>query len=698
MIVGVYALLVTAWIVLSDRALAVLVPDPAVAAPLQTWKGLLYVLISSLVLWMMIRRTVARYADAERRAARSEEHIRLLMDLAPVGILVVSTDGVITYANQAAARIAGVGPSALLGVHVRDQRWRLEHPDGRALSPDELPIVRALRSGQPAVHQRLSAVRPDGARVHLEVWMAPPADAAGGELICVVSDITVQTEMEAVLLRERTAMHQMFDFIPACFLSAYPDGTVHDVNETFLQLFGWRREEVLGRDVISLLAPADEQPRLRALFAEALAGTPKHALEIRAVTRDGRERILEWNGSLIHRPDGSVEYLFGFGVDVSACRAAEARRQQYAAQLENILTHMTDGFIAVDAAGTITEFNAGAERLLKKSRADAVGRELQRVFPELADTELVRRVLRAVSGSEPVEFETWIAPQPYTGWYGARIVPPHAGRGACLFFREITQQKRQQDALRTLSAEMESRVQARTAQLESVNRELESFGHAVSHDLRAPLRAIDGFSRILLADHADRLDDDGRYVLHTIIQSVKRLNDMLENLVSFSRVGSRELRLATVDMRRLIDDAIGEVRARYPERTVAVNVGDLPAVVADRALLQQVFVHLLDNAFKFTAPVEHARVDIGARTENGMHVFTVTDTGIGFDPRFAGKLFGVFQRLHPIGEYGGTGIGLAVVKRIVHRHGGWVRAHGEPNRGATFTVALPVRDGEEVRA
>jgi len=697
MIVGVYALLVTAWIVLSDHALALLVPDPALAAPLQTWKGLLYVLISSLVLWAMLRRAVVQYADAERRAACSEEHIRLLMDLAPVGILVVSTDGVIAYANQAAARIAGVGPSALLGVHVRDQRWRLEHPDGRALSPDELPIALALRSGKPVVHQRLSAVRPDGERVHLEVWMAPPVGAAGSELICVVSDITVQTEMESALLRERTAMHQMFNCIPACFISAHPDGTVHDVNETFLQLFDWRREEVLGRDVISLLAPADEQPRLRALFAEALAGTPKHALEIRAVTRDGRERIMEWNGSMIHRPDGSVECLFGFGVDVTAYRATEARRRQYAAQLENILTHMTDGFIAIDAAGTITEFNAGAERLLKKSRADAVGRELQRVFPELADTELVRRVLQPAAEGGPVDFETWIDSPPYTGWYTARVVPLPAG-GACLFFREITQQKRQQDALRTLSAELESRIQARTAQLESINRELESFGHAVSHDLRAPLRAIDGFSRILLADHADRLDDDGRYVLHTIIQSVKRLNDMLENLLSFSRVGSRELRLATVDMRRLVDDAIGEVRARYPERTVAVNVGDLPAVVADRALLQQVFVHLLDNAFKFTAPVERARVDVGACTENGMHVFTVADTGIGFDPRFAGKLFGVFQRLHPIGEYEGTGIGLAVVKRIVHRHGGWVRAQGEPNRGAVFTVALPVRDGEEVRA
>ncbi len=234
----------------------------------------------------------------------------------------------------------------------------------------------------------------------------------------------------------------------------------------------------------------------------------------------------------------------------------------------------------------------------------------------------------------------------------------------------------------------------RTAQLEAANTELESFSYSVSHDLRAPLRAIDGYGRILVEDYNDRLDAEGRRVLGVISAETRRLGRLIDELLAFSRLGRQPLKLETLAPHTLVSRALAELHAAQEGRHIAWTIGDLPACQGDPTLLLQVWVNLLSNAIKFTGKQESAIIEIGSRPESdGQVAYYVTDNGVGFDMKYAAKLFGVFQRLHAADEFEGTGVGLALVQRIVHRHGGRVWAEGKVNAGATFHFSLPSAKG-----
>jgi signal transduction histidine kinase len=244
--------------------------------------------------------------------------------------------------------------------------------------------------------------------------------------------------------------------------------------------------------------------------------------------------------------------------------------------------------------------------------------------------------------------------------------------------------------IQKLNVELEARVHRRTAQLESANQELEAFSYSVSHDLRAPLRHIDGFAQLLQKHLGAGLDETGRRYLQTIADSAKRLGILIDELLVFSRMARTELRQLEVPMGPLVEEAIRSLQPDVQGRNVAWAVGDLPVVRADAAMLRQVWVNLLSNAVKYTRRQAAARIEIAHRLDPGDgHVFSVRDNGAGFDMQYVDKLFGVFQRLHPAAEFEGTGIGLANVQRIIQRHHGRVWAEGRVNGGATFHFTLP---------
>lgn len=226
------------------------------------------------------------------------------------------------------------------------------------------------------------------------------------------------------------------------------------------------------------------------------------------------------------------------------------------------------------------------------------------------------------------------------------------------------------------------------AQLESSNQELESFSYSVSHDLRAPLRVIDGFSLALLEDYGASLPGEGQDLLARVRQQAQRMAQLIEDLLEFSRLGRKPLDVTSVDLAALVQAVVQELQQADADRTVAVTVAPLPPAMGDRALLRQVLTNLIGNAFKFTRQRPDARVEIGSRDDNGERVYYVRDNGAGFDMQYASKLFGVFQRLHPAADFEGTGVGLALVQRIIHRHGGRVWGEGQVNEGATFSFTL----------
>jgi light-regulated signal transduction histidine kinase (bacteriophytochrome) len=250
---------------------------------------------------------------------------------------------------------------------------------------------------------------------------------------------------------------------------------------------------------------------------------------------------------------------------------------------------------------------------------------------------------------------------------------------------DITERKRVEENNRKLNEALRLRAHA----LEIANKELESFSYLISHNLRTPLRAMAGFSGILLNDYAGNFDDEGKRLLNVVRNNTARMGTLIDDILKFIRTGRQEMRISEVDMETLACDILAETTLAADGRHPQVDIGPLPHARGDMSMLRQVFANLLSNAIKFSRPKPASRIEIGGHINGDEAVYFVKDNGVGFDMKYAGKLFGAFQRLHGVDEFEGTGIGLAIVKRIVGRHGGRAWAEGEPGEGATIYFALP---------
>lgn len=259
---------------------------------------------------------------------------------------------------------------------------------------------------------------------------------------------------------------------------------------------------------------------------------------------------------------------------------------------------------------------------------------------------------------------------------------------------QIAEKEKRADELFVINEELAYQIrekEKRTVELEEANKELESFSYSVSHDLRAPLRAISGFSEVLAEDYINQLDDDAKLLFSEIIRNAKKMGDLIDNLLEFSRLSKQDIFRGTINLNELVENIIADLTRHEPKRKINITVQELPAVEGDKNMLNQLFYNLVSNSFKYTGRKENAIIEIGSFFRNGKQVFYVKDNGAGFDPRYYNKLFGVFQRLHSSFEFEGTGVGLAIVQKITIKHGGEVWAEGEVGEGACFYVSLPMK-------
>ena len=343
--------------------------------------------------------------------------------------------------------------------------------------------------------------------------------------------------------------------------------------------------------------------------------------------------------------------------------------------------------------GTIHFWSEGAERLYGWTRQEAVGRRthdlLQTQFPESLENilEQLRRGgkwvgelrHRTKDGREVVVESHWLGQFTSSGEM-AELLESNI---------DITQRKQDEEELRRLKDELELRVQQRTAELTAANKELEAFGYSVSHDLRAPLRHIDSYINMLQKSVGPTLDEKSQKHVRIIAEAARRMGNLIDDLLVLSRLGRATMEERTIDLHRLLDEVRQELAPAMAGRAIEWQVGPLPCVRADPNLLRSALSNLLANAIKYTRQRDPARIEVGSREQDGELVCYVRDNGAGFDMRFVGKLFGVFQRLHAANEFEGTGIGLASVRRVAQRHGGRTWAEGELGKGATFYFSLP---------
>lgn len=258
--------------------------------------------------------------------------------------------------------------------------------------------------------------------------------------------------------------------------------------------------------------------------------------------------------------------------------------------------------------------------------------------------------------------------------------------------RDITERRKAEAEVNQLNAQLEERVNERTAQLEAANTELQAFAYSVSHDLRAPLRAIDGFSRFVLEDYGSKLDAEGQRLLGLIRSNTQKMDKLITDILSLSRVARGEHKKSLIDMTKMVVSMYNETTSTEDRERLSITIGELPEVSADPTYIKLVWLNLLSNAIKFSSLKDTPEIRIGAYRENEYNVYFVSDNGVGFNPEYSHKLFGVFQRLHKSDEFEGTGVGLAIVQRIIHRHGGKVWADGIEGQGATFYFSLPANN------
>lgn len=464
-------------------------------------------------------------------------------------------------------------------------------------------------------------------------------------------------------------------------------GKITDLNAATEIITGRTRSELLGSDFCNYFTiPTNARIGYEQAFREG--SVRDYPLELRH--RNGKITPVLYNATVYRNQSGKIAGVFAAARDISERKLAEEKINY----LASIVETSDDVIIGKTLEGRILSWNKGAERIYGYTASEAIGRSIAFLAPDEMAGEFKNIMERLKRGESIEHLETtrqrkdgemipvMLTISPIKNDHGEIV-------GASTIARDITLKKKAEEEIIKLNQELETIVAARTANLELVNKELESFAYSAAHDLRTPLRSIDGFSKILMEDYSQKFDPEGKKYLEIIRTSSQRMGQLIDDILHLSKISRSPLKILPINISDMVAEIGATLKCTDPERQVDLIIQQDCKVVADLNLMSIAMENILSNAWKFTSKQPDPKIEFGMKIQDNCPVYFVRDNGVGFDMQYASKLFGAFQRLHPIHEFPGNGIGLATVQRIIQRHGGKIWIEGRLNEGATVYFTLP---------
>ncbi|QLG48847.1 PAS domain-containing sensor histidine kinase [Natrinema halophilum] len=628
--------------------------------------------------------------DITERKRREQELSRYetIVETSPIGITIVDSDGEMQFANDRAEEIYGRSKDQINDLSFDDSEWSEVDVDGEPLPDDEKPFPQIMESGEPVFDYVSGISGPDEQRVWISINGAPVYNDHGEieSAVFAIEDITERKEREQALreseARYRSLTNDVLDTSGVGTFILNSDFEVVWINEAIEEFFGLDREAIVGRNKRALIeaeiADIFEEPER---FANRVTAT----YEDNTYTEEFESHVLE-EGSLEERwvnhwsqpiesglyAGGRIEHYTDITERKERERALEESERRYRTLAENF----PNGAVALFDEDL--RYTAVGGKLLKVEGVDPedrVGRSVYDLYPE----EIVDQVepyFRATLTGEPNTFETeYLDRHLLNQTLPVRNADDEIFAGM-LVVQDITERREYQ------------------RKLEESNERLEQFAYAASHDLQEPLRMVTSYLQLIESRYGDALDEDGEEFLEFAVDGAERMRNMIDGLLEYSRIETRGDPFEPVDLDDVLDDVREDLQMRIDESDAEITTDDLPRVHGDASQLRQVFQNLLSNAIEYSGD-KPPQVDISATRDNERWIISVRDNGVGIDPDEQERIFEVFQRLHTFEEYSGTGIGLALSRRIVERHGGEIWVDSEPGEGSTFSFTLPARQNQE---
>jgi PAS domain S-box-containing protein len=517
-------------------------------------------------------------------------------------------------------------------------------------------------------------------------WLQWNVAVKNGKWFINARDITEIKEVEKIRNYLATFVKQTIDAIYICDT----DGKIISWNSGAEAIYGYAEKEALNMKIWNII-PATAQKDGEDTIQKILQGKKVELLETHRITKHGKLIDAMFSASLIVDEATGIRSVAITERDITHQKKADEELRSSYQFITSVLENLPNMIFVKDAKELrFVRLNKAGEKLLGFSANDLMGKNDYNFFPKEQADFFTAKDRAVLEGEEVIDIpEEQIDTKNGKRWLHTRKIAIKDDDKRPVFLvgisEDITEKRVQEEKIKNLNIELSQKVR----QLEAVNKELDAFSYSVSHDLRAPLRAINGYVKILVNEFKDKFEEDEMEMMEAVMNNTIKMGQLIDDLLAFSRIGKRELNLSMVDMTRIATTSLKNIKSTYNAPIKAnISISPLLPCVADNNLMEIVFTNLISNAIKYSGKAERPVIEVTSFKENDENIYCVKDNGVGFDMKYYDKLFGVFQRLHSASEFDGTGVGLALVKRIVTRHGGRVWAEGEHGKGATFYVAL----------